>query len=224
MFDFDLRAMMFRIPAIIIALSIHEFAHGYAAYKLGDSTAKLDGRLTLNPLRHLDPIGMILIILVGFGWAKPVMVNPYNFKNAKQDMAIVSLAGPLSNFILGFFVMLLFVALTIPFPNALTIQSGFIAFVGPMGIFLEFLQVLTLLNIMLGVFNLLPIPPLDGSKLFSIILPDHLYFRYINFRYGMLIMVALIFSGALAGILFPLLLSIFHAYMNVAVWLLGPFM
>jgi len=204
--------MILRLPALVIALVIHEFAHGYAAYKLGDLTAKHDGRLTLNPLKHLDPIGTLMIIFIGFGWAKPVMVNPYNLRNPKQDMAIISMAGPLSNFILAFFMMLLNVFLQIMF-----IRHGVVG--GAYDFIITFLTVLVFINIMLGIFNLIPIPPLDGSKLFSIILPDHLYFSYINFRWGMLLMVILIFSGGFELILFPIITVITTSYFNIALWI-----
>ena len=202
--DFNLRLFLFRLPALIIALTFHEFSHGFAAYLLGDRTAKHEGRLSFNPLRHIDPIGMVLILIVGFGWAKPVMVNPYNFRNPKQDMAITAVAGPLSNFILAFIVTLVRVVFVLTIGRYGGVGAENINF---------FLWLLAWMNIMLGVFNMLPIPPLDGSKLFGAILPDYLYFRYINFRQGFLLLIILIFSGGIR-ILGPIIETINNAFIN----------
>jgi len=205
--NFSLQLFLLRLPALIIALTFHEFFHGFAAYLLGDRTAKRDGRLSFNPLKHIDPIGMILILVVGFGWAKPVMVNPYNLKNPKQDMAIIAIAGPLSNFIMAFVVSLIHVVFWI--------TIGRYGGVGADNISL-FLEVLALINIVLGVFNMIPIPPLDGSKLFGAILPDHLYFRYIGFRHGFILLIVLIMSGATTAIIGPFIGTIHNAFYNVA--------
>ena len=207
-FNLNLQMMLFRLPALIIALTFHEFAHGFAAYLLGDITAKRDGRLSFNPLKHIDPLGMILIIVAGFGWAKPVMVNPYNLKNPKQDMAIIAVAGPIANFILAFLFMLLFVFLDITIGRTSANINLF-----------RFVSVLVQINIVLGVFNLLPIPPLDGSKLFGILLPDQLYFRYISFRYGFFILMILIFTGTTASIMSPFMEAIINVFSRAALFI-----
>ena len=190
------------IGAIIVALTFHEFCHGFAAYRLGDRTAKRDGRLSFNPLRHIDPIGLLLIVSAGFGWAKPVMVNPYNLRNPKQDMAIISISGPLSNFVLGF--VAAFAAAAI---YSFGRQGSMLHSYAP-----SFLTLLFHINIGLGLFNMLPIPPLDGSKFFGFFLPDHLYFRFMNFRYGFILMVVLIASGVTSVILLPLINAVDSAY------------
>ncbi len=164
--NLDIAALLMRAVVVLIAMTFHEVAHGYAAYKLGDPTAKSMGRLSWNPLRHIDPIGAICMLLFRVGWAKPVMVNPYYFKKPKRDLAIVSLAGPVANFILAFLgvlVLQLLARFLPPMP---------VWFVNLLG---SFLQTFIVLNIGLGVFNLVPIPPLDGSKIFLSFLPDRLY-------------------------------------------------
>jgi len=146
------------IMAVVVTLTMHEFSHGLAALFFGDRTAQNDGRLTLNPLVHLDPLGFLMLLFAGFGWAKPVQVNPYNFKNHRVAMAVVSLAGPLSNLagVIVFGLLFKLVALSLGADNLLP----------------NFLYLLILVNISLFIFNLFPIPPLDGSKVLFAILPD----------------------------------------------------
>jgi Zn-dependent protease len=156
------QAILFYILFFIPSLTIHEFSHGFIAYKLGDNTAKSMGRLTLNPLAHLDLIGTIAIFLIGFGWAKPVPINPYNFKNIRRDTALVSLAGPASNFIMaGVSILLL---------NIFGLSSNTLLF----NILAAFAQI----NIILGLFNLLPLGPLDGFKIVSGFLPTELAIKW----------------------------------------------
>lgn len=160
--------LVLSIPGLLLALSMHEFAHGYAAYKMGDNTAKYSGRLSINPFDHLDPIGTLCLLLFRFGWAKPVPINPYNFRNQRKGIIIVSLAGPFMNFL---------IALVSAF-----VIAAFDAFV-PVSKISEFLVMVLyyceLLNIGLMVFNLIPIPPLDGSKVLLELLP----YRYRDFFY-----------------------------------------
>lgn len=207
MFDFDLQLIIIRIPAIIIALTVHEFSHGFAAFLLGDKTAKIDGRLSFNPLRHLDPIGMLCLIFIGFGWAKPVMVDPHQFKYPKQDMAITAAAGPLSNFILAFIVILIY------YPLLFLAVTGSIDM--DISYVLDFLWVLFSINIVLGIFNLLPIPPLDGSKVFGFLLPEPLYFRFISFRYGIVFLLVLIYSGQTFNIINPIIIAMYNGYFYI---------
>jgi len=172
---------------VLFALSIHEMAHGFAAYKLGDPTAKYDGRLSLNPLRHLDPIGALSMLLFGFGWAKPVMINPNYFKNLKRDSALTALAGPLSNIIVAYIGMLLWVHL-LPVVNSTY--------------FAIFLRIFITLNINLAVFNLIPIPPLDGSKIFLHLLPPRIYYEIMRYeRFGFIILIIALGLGVLSPIL-----------------------
>lgn len=173
---------------VFCTLPIHEYAHALVATKLGDQTARLSGRLTINPMAHLDPIGSIMIFLVGFGYAKPVPVNPRNFKNPKKGMALTALAGPVSNLIMAF-VFLLLKNSVLAFSNASVLISA-ISY---------FLYFAAYINISLAVFNLIPIPPLDGSRIFSAILPDKYYFKMMqNERIIMIVIFVLLFTGILS--------------------------
>ncbi len=173
---------------VFLSLSIHEFAHGFAAYKLGDNTAKSMGRLNLSPMSHLDPIGAICLFLFGFGWAKPVPVNPGNFAAGKRKSGMVwtSLAGPLSNLLVAFIaVFLLNLIYTIPI--------GSEAMQTILSVIATMMYILISMNIGLAVFNFIPIPPLDGSKILSAVLPPRLYFRLMQYeQYGFIILIILI--------------------------------
>jgi len=208
----SLEQILLLLPALIFAFTIHEISHGLMAYILGDSTAKLDGRLSLNPVRHIDPIGLLCILIVGFGWAKPVMVDPRNLKNPKIDMALISIAGPISNFLMAFISLMIFYLLIIFAPSA------------PRYIF-EVIQVFCWLNIMLGVFNLIPIPPLDGSKVLAGILPNGVYNKlHLIERFGMILLLVLIFTGVIAEHLPPITGAIYNMLnsfvINIYEWLL----
>lgn len=174
---------------IICILPLHEFAHALVAVKLGDNTPKYDRRLSLNPLASLDPIGCLALLLFGFGWAKPVQVNPRNFKNPKSGMAIVALAGPLANLIAALVGAFIYVAVYIFAPN-----NGFVEFVA------TFLATYIRVNVTLAVFNFIPIPPLDGSRIVGAFLSYKALSAY--YRYQNIIMVIFFFvmiSGALSG-------------------------
>jgi len=172
--------VLITVAAAVLSITIHEVSHGFAAYKCGDDTAKIYGRLSLNPLKHIDWIGALCLVVFKFGWAKPVPVNSFNFKNRKRDIIIVSLAGPVSNFIIAFVAMLIV--------SALVITSY------PMQILATFLITLVYLNIGLGVFNLIPVPPLDGSKILGEFLNSGAKYKYLSFeRYGSLVLL-LIFA------------------------------
>lgn len=201
-------SLIIRVFVILLAISVHEAAHSFAAYKLGDYTAKSMGRISINPLRHLDPMGALCMLLFGFGWAQPVMVNPYNFKKPKRDMAIVSAAGPISNFIMAFIAIALFKLVAI-----LHLPSNMLT-----EIIFMFLRSVALLNVGLGVFNLIPIPPLDGSKIFLPLLPNKLYYDIMRYeRFGWLILII-----ALAlGVLDPILSGLRGAIINLFIFLVG---
>lgn len=179
--------IILRIPIVLLSLSIHEVAHGYAAYKLGDPTARNLGRLSLNPLKHLHPLGALCMLLFGFGWANPVPINARYFKKPKFGMAISALAGPVSNLILAF---LAFVIQSYIFRfNADAIYFGTNKLIYMLLLFFtEFFS----LNIILAVFNLLPIPPLDGSRILFVFLPDKIYFGIM--KYEQFISIALFIS------------------------------
>lgn len=170
------------LPAILIALSVHECAHAWAAYKLGDPTAKNFGRLTINPLKHLDPLGVLCMIVARFGWARPVPVNSRNLKNPKRDMVLVSLAGPAANIVLAFIGLLVLRILQVFLLPALSPVSLGSFGTGAIVMLLEFLVLFCMLNAGLAIFNLLPIPPLDGSHLLALILPSRIYFKYVQYE------------------------------------------
>ena len=165
--------------AALIALTIHEFSHAYAAYKMGDDTAKNFGRLTLNPIKHIDPIGAICMIFLHVGWAKPVPINMRNFKNPRKGFAITAAAGPLSNLILAFVSALLYLLFYALVRDVRT-DSDFVfnLIINT----LIFLSVFHSINIGLAIFNLLPIPPLDGSRLLGLVLPEKIYYTILKYE------------------------------------------
>lgn len=178
--------LLVRVFIIFCVLPFHEYAHALLATKQGDPTAKLSGRLTLNPLAHIDPIGAVMIFFAGFGYAKPVPVNIRNFKNPKKGMAITALAGPVSNLLLAF-ISIIFMNLVALMSDATIVQVTIL-----------FLYYNAVININLAVFNLLPIPPLDGSRLLAVILPDKYYYKVMqNERMLMIIILVLIFTGVI---------------------------
>ncbi|MBQ2742634.1 MAG: site-2 protease family protein, partial [Oscillospiraceae bacterium] len=174
------------IPAALLAIIFHEISHGYVAYLLGDRTAKNSGRLTLNPIQHMEPLGLLCMILFGFGWAKPVPVNPYFFKNRKLGMALVSITGPVSNLLMAVLSMSVILAISV-----LEIENQ--ALIGALNVVMQFFLVFAILNIGLAVFNLIPIPPLDGSKILFSLLPRRAYGFILKYeRYGMLLLLVLV--------------------------------
>ena len=180
-------SVVLRIIVVLLAISVHEMAHGFAAYKLGDNTAKYDGRLSLNPLRHIDIYGALCMLFFGFGWAKPVMVNPNYFKNHKRDMALTALAGPVSNFIMAFIGMFGLLYLCPLLPNVYLYKFFFM---------------FAILNISLGVFNLIPIPPLDGSKIFLSLLPRRIYYEIMRYeQFGFIVLIIALYLGVIDPIL-----------------------
>jgi len=207
--NFDIIQTLYFIPIVLITLTVHEFAHGYIAYKMGDYTASIMGRLTLNPIKHIDPIGLIMMIVVGFGWAKPVPINPRNFKNPKKGMALSALAGPVANIIMAIIGVLIYSILLRIFIAA----QIFNTFAQSALIFFNYFA---MLNVWFAVFNLIPIPPLDGSRIVSYFLPPKLYYYY-NYveRYGFLVLIILIYGGRI----FPFL-NIIGGLQIVAGWIL----
>ena len=175
---------LYVIPAALIAIVLHELGHGLVSYMLGDATPKNEGRLTLNPLKHLDPIGTLCLILCHFGWAKPVSVDPTYYKKPKLGMTLVGLAGPMMNFLVA---ILSFVFIGIlMYIRIYVVDNTFIY------ILYNFFSYLSIINIGLGVFNLIPIPPLDGSKVIGVILPNKAYEEYMGYqKYGMYFMIFL---------------------------------
>lgn len=192
--EFDLYALLsllVRTTAVLLCLTVHELSHGCAAYVLGDRTARRAGRLSLNPLRHIDPVGFLMMLILHVGWAKPVPVDLRYFKHPKRDMALTALAGPVSNMILSGVSLGIGAVLIKLFSET---DSAVFAYV------LLFLCYIAVLSVGLGLFNLIPIPPLDGSRLLSAVLPDRLYYGLMGYeRWLMLAVIALAWFGVLSG-------------------------
>ena len=182
--------------AALLCICVHESAHGLAALWLGDPTAKQQGRISLNPLRHVDLVGLIMLAVAHVGWAKPVRIDPRHFKHPKAGMAITALAGPVSNFLLAFVTS--FIASLADLAASLHPQSKLLYYV------VVFFYYTTLISCGLGVFNLIPISPLDGSKVLYSFLPERAYWKLMKYeRYGMFLLIALVMLGAFNGILGP---------------------
>ncbi len=191
----QLLGLLLSAPGVLIAITFHEFAHGYAAYKLGDDTAKNQGRLSLNPLAHLDPIGTLMLLVAGFGWGKPVEVNPRNYTrkiSMEKGEAIVSLAGPLMNFVLAIIFTLIYCAI---YKFAST--SFLVSTIG--GIIMLLISSTISINIGLGIFNLIPLPPLDGSKIIMPFLPYKAKEFFVNNEQIFYIVFVLLWITGLAG-------------------------
>ena len=167
-----LTQIVIQLPILLISLTIHEFSHGYAAYLLGDDTAKRAGRLTLNPISHIDPLGLIMLFIARIGWAKPVPINPYNFYNYKRDTAITAAAGPAANFILAILFSIVFNVYKNIDPSIVS-SAGYITKLAP-----YIIHFAILINLALGLFNLIPVPPMDGSKILGGFLSDDAYAKY----------------------------------------------
>lgn len=175
-----------RAIAVLTAIPLHESAHAYVSYKLGDPTAKNAGRISMNPLRHFDPIGALCMLLVGFGWAKPVPIAAtYRFKHPKRDMAISAAAGPLSNVLFAYVLMIIYKLFFYLAPDVLWLN-----------IIVYVFQTMCIINISLAIFNMLPVPPLDGSRIFNIFLPQKYYFAVMKYeRYIMFALFAVLWLG-----------------------------
>lgn len=207
MFDFSLTGLIAGLPGLVIALVIHEYAHAKAADVMGDFTPRMTGRLTLNPMAHIDPIGLIMLLVVRFGWAKPVMINARNFRNWRQGELLVAVAGPVASLIVAFISLL---AMAVLFK---------------LGMFSEgvrlVLSMMVLFNINFAIFNMLPLPPLDGSKVLMVLLPGRLAYKLMSLeRYSFIILIFLMMTPFLTMILIPLqrlVLSVFNLIIGVII-------
>ena len=177
--------LLYTLPAILLAIVLHECAHGLVSVWLGDETPRRQGRLSLHPFHHIDPMGVICLAVFKIGWAKPVQVNPRAYRNGKWGMVLVALAGPLTNFLLAFLGCLLYVLL---WKKLFFFQEGYLV----ESVYYVLMNIVSI-NLGLGVFNLIPIPPLDGSKILGAALPEKYYFKYMRYeRYGTFILIGLI--------------------------------
>ena len=206
MFDFNLLQIVAGLPGLIIAMVIHEYAHAQVAVWLGDFTPRVMGRLTLNPKAHIDPLGMLALFLVHFGWAKPVMINPHNFKQPRRDDILVSLAGPGANLLMAFLAL---VALVLLSRVGVHITEG---------IYWVFMLIVEY-NIGFAIFNLLPLPPLDGSHVLKQLLPRDLAYQFASLeRYSFLILILLLMTPVLSMILIPMrgaVLEVFRTLLGI---------
>lgn len=187
-----LLTLMVRAIVVVTTLPVHEFAHGYVAYRMGDPTAKYQGRLTLNPLAHLDLFGTIMLMFTGFGFAKPVPINPYNFKKPKVGMALTALAGPVANVLLALVVAVVYKLLV------LLIAAAGLYYNEMLTTFLGLLRQIVYVSVGLAVFNLLPVPPLDGSRIAALFLKERTYFKIMQYEnYIFIALFVLLFTGIL---------------------------
>lgn len=200
MFDFNIMSLVAGIPGLIIAMVVHEYAHARVAVAMGDFTPRMMGRLTLNPVAHIDPIGLLMLFFVQFGWAKPVMINPRNFRDWKKGEVLVSLAGPGAN-LLTAFVAVLFMAVCM--------KMGYSMSYG----FRTVLHLIVIYNINFAIFNMIPLPPLDGSKVLMAFLPGEWAFKLMSIeRYSFLILIVLMMTPVLGSILIPLQRLVFAVF------------
>ena len=204
-FSYILSIVQSLIPALV-CITLHELSHGYTAYLLGDDTAKSRGRLTLNPIKHMDVMGLLMMLVFHVGWAKPVPVNMYKFKNPKRGMALTALAGPMSNLVIAVVFMFVSGLLYIPLYS-----SGVGYF------FLGMLQLTAYISVGLGLFNLIPIPPLDGSKVLFSLMSDDKYYKLMRYeRYGGILMLILVASGVIGRPLSSLISKTIYGLTPVA--------
>lgn len=192
MFDFNLLQIVAGLPGLIIAMVVHEYAHARVAVAMGDFTPRLMGRLTFNPVAHIDPIGLLMLFLVHFGWARPVTINPNNFRNPRRDDILVSLAGPGANLLAAFLALLIM---------ALCFKFGYQMSTGMRTVF----SLIMIYNINFAIFNMIPIPPLDGSHVLKQLLPYDMAMKLQDLeRYSIFILIAIMMTPILGGILIPM--------------------
>ena len=211
----SLLSILFGLPGVLIAITFHEFAHGFAAYKLGDNTAKMEGRLSLNPFAHLDPIGTLMLVFVGFGWGKPVHVNPSNYTrkySMEKGEAIVSAAGPLMNILLA----IVFTIITFVLANVTNTGIFIVATNTTLSVVFKILISVVTINVGLGLFNLIPLPPLDGSKIIMPFLPYKAKQWFINNeQIFYIVFIVLWISGLAERIISPAITWISMGIMNI---------
>lgn len=208
--SFNIVDKLLALPAILIAITFHEMAHGYAADAMGDPTPKLNGRLTLNPLKHLDWLGFLSMVIFRFGWAKPVPINSANFKDRKKGIIIVSLSGVLTNLLIAFVTTGVF--------------SAIVYFANPNETLIVILQYIIVYNITFAVFNIIPIPPLDGSHILYECLPYNAQQKYAQFtKYGAILLIALMIMGVFGYIISPVTNLIYNSFIKLFITIFSLF-
>ncbi len=213
---------LLQIPAILIAISFHEWAHAFAADRLGDHTARNLGRLSVNPLKHLDLIGTLCMLTFHYGWAKPVPIRSRNFKKPRRDMAIVAAAGPLTNFVIGFVAYFFCGTLLYVMSTMNVVDMTKMQYVGYMTLFFLrwILYYIALFNVALGLFNLIPIPPLDGSRLLYMVVPKKYQYKLYEFeRYSFLLLVAILIVSSVYPFMDIALKFVLSGYAKAIEWL-----
>ena len=203
--------LIFLLPSLLLAITVHEFAHAWVSHRLGDPTPRYNERITLNPLAHVDPLGMITLLLFGFGWGKAVEIDPRYYRHQRQGVLLVSVAGPVSNVAMAFVLMLGFVVLLTLNP---VLEGSFV---------MQLLQTAFSINIVLAVFNMLPVPPLDGSKVLASLLPRKYAYRFQNIaqQWGFFILIGLIATGLIGSILRPLTNALLFGMLQAILVLVG---
>lgn len=208
-FTYILSILLGLIPSLL-CITLHELGHGFVAYKLGDNTAKEQGRLSLNPIKHLDIMGLLMLMVFHVGWAKPVPVNMYRFKNPKRGMAITALAGPVSNLLISLVFLFLF-GIAYTMVGVHYSKAGYYL--------LQMLQLTAYISLGLGIFNLIPIPPLDGSKVLFSVMSDSRYYQLMRYeRYGMILMLLLVSTGIIGRPLSAAIDWVYDLLIPVAQW------
>lgn len=214
MFNLDLEGLLSLVIAVVLAMSIHEMAHGLVSYWLGDPTAKMQGRISLNPFAHVDWLGVLCLLLFHFGWAKPVPIDASYYKDRKTGIIWTSFAGPLANFLLAFICVFIYILLIVFLPQF--VYSGIGSFI------VSTLSTSATLNVGFGLFNLIPVPPLDGSKILFAFLPDEQYYRFIEGSpFFMLVLILLIYMNVLNVPLAMLQNNILQFFINISSMILG---
>ena len=214
MFNIDLEGLLSLVIAVVLAMSIHEMAHGLVSDWLGDPTAKMQGRISLNPFAHVDWLGVLCLLLFHFGWAKPVPIDASYYKDRKTGIIWTSFAGPLANFLLAFICVFIYILLIVFLPQF--VYSGIGSFI------VSTLSTSATLNVGFGLFNLIPVPPLDGSKILFAFLPDEQYYRFIEGSpFFMLVLILLIYMNVLNVPLAMLQNNILQFFINISSMILG---
>jgi len=214
-------SLLLTLPGVVLAITVHESAHGWMALKLGDDTAKKQGRISLNPLHHVDIFGLLMLIFLRFGWAKPVSVDARKFKKPRRDMSLTALAGPVSNLLMAFLMLAVAMGVSVAYSKNYA-RFGDTTFSTLLEVLMRIFQYAAVTNLGLGIFNFIPFPPLDGWKVLGAFLPVKTYFGLMRYeRYGMLLLLLLMLTGILTGPLNTAVDAVYGGYYAVLAGLFG---